>query len=134
MAKYFREIDAIVQLFRDDLNCLDQKLQPKLKTVSEEAKDFIIDFCENWDDAIIADNSVLLDYEKMAAFFRNIQERYALIDSYGRTQLCRDIEHFLDVQAREKDNDLHKSNAENTVLADIAVMHYCYEYWCDLED
>ena len=134
MARHFEEIDKIICLFKNDLNCPDQKLRPKLKTVSKEAKDFIINFCEKWDDAIVADNSILFDYEKTAKFFRNIQEQYAPINGYSRTQLCRDIEHFLYVQAREKNNDLHKSNASHVVVTDVEVLHYCFVYWRDLED
>ena len=131
---YFREIDTLIRRFRNSLNCLDLELQPLLKTVSKEAKEFMMSFCEQWDEAIIEDNSFLFDYSKTAIVLNNMQAQHLKQYGYDRTVLCQDIKHFLNVQAREKDNDLHKANAENTVLADIAVMHYCYEYWCDLED
>ena len=131
---YFWEVDTLIRRFRNNLNCLDLELQPLLKTVSKEAKEFMMSFCEQWDEAIIEDNSFLFDYSKTAIVLNNMQAQHLKQYGYDRTVLCQDINHFLNIQAREKDNDLQKSNAENTVLEDIDVMHYCYVHWRDLED
>ena len=131
---HFREVDMLIRRFRNNLNCLDLELQPLLKTVSKEAKEFMMSFCEQWDEAIIEDNSFLFDYSKTAIVLNNMQAQHLKQYGYDRTVLCQDIKHFLNIQAREKDNDLRKSNAGNTVLEDIAVMHYCYAHWRDLED
>lgn len=131
---HFREVDMLIRRFRNNLNCLDLELQPLLKTVSKEAKEFMMSFCEQWDEAIIEDNSFLFDYSKTAIVLNNMQAQHLKQYGYDRTVLCQDINHFLNIQAREKDNDLQKSNAENTVLEDIDVMHYCYVHWRDLED
>ena len=131
---HFREVDMLIRRFRNNLNCLDLELQPLLKTVSKEAKEFMMSFCEQWDEAIIGDNSFLFDYSKTAIVLNNMQAQYLNQYGYDRTVLCQDIKYFLNIQAREKDNDLQKSNAENAVLEDIDVMHYCYVHWRDLED
>ena len=130
MHNYFREIDLLIRNNRENLNSLDEKLASQLDKISLQAKEFIIAFCENWDECI-REKGLLFDYAKTAELIKAMLEKYGVLPGFGSTAICSDFLHFLDVQAREKDNDWHKSKAQGQILNDIQVLHYCFVQWCE---
>lgn len=132
MQNYFREIDLLIRCNREHLNSLDKRLASQMDKISMEAKEFIIAFCEKWDESI-REKGLLSDYDKTAELLKEMLGKYDVIPGFGSTVIFSDFKHFLDVQAREKDNDWHKAKAESTILNDIQVLHYCFEQWREEE-
>ena len=132
MQNYFREIDLLIRCNREYLNSLDEKLASQLDKVSQQAKDFVIAFCEKWDRCIM-EKGVLSDYAKTAELLKGMLEEYGVMPGFSSTIIYSDFKHFLDVQAREKDNDRRKSEAQDHILNDIQVLRYCFAHWCEEE-
>lgn len=132
MQNYFMEIDLLIRCNREHLNSLDKQLASQMDKISMEAKKFIIAFCENWDESI-REKGLLSDYDKTAELLKEMLEKYGVIPGFDSTEIFSDFKHFLDVQAREKDNDWYKAKAESTILNDIQVLHYCFEQWREEE-
>lgn len=132
MQNYFMEIDLLIRYNREHLNSLDKRLASQMDKISMEAKEFIIAFCENWDESI-REKGLLSDYDKTAELLKEMLEKYGVLPGFCSTVIFSDFKHFLDVQAREKDNDWYKSKAQGQILNDIQVMHYCFKQWCEEE-
>ena len=101
---------------------------PLLSQVSDEAKGFINEFIDKWDNAIIEDG-LLSNYATTAKVLCGFIEYYSSYPGFSNTVLYSDIQRFLEVQAKEKDNDWYKSKAEATLLSDIGVLRFCYSFW-----
>ena len=128
MQNYLREVDRIILDNRDYLNSLETVLMPLLSKVSDEAKGFINEFIDKWDNAIKEDG-LLSNYATTAKVLCIFIEYYSSYPGFSNTILYSDIQRFLEVQAKEKDNDWYKSKAEATVLSDIGVLRFCYSFW-----
>lgn len=130
MNRISREIDHVIRFYRDDPNNLDKKLLPHLNKISAEVKGYIISFCEEWDRAIREKNLLSSGYDNMACVLNELLTHFELSEGFDGSVLISDIKHFIFVQNLEKDNEWNTANAEQIVLNDVNVLHYCYEQWC----
>lgn len=125
---YLLEVNYIISHYRDNLNVLETKLEPRLSKVSVEARDFIVSFVEMWGKTIRKEGG-LSDYATTAKVIQEILKYYADFPYFTGTVLYADMHHFLDVQKKEKDNDWYKSKAERKIFDDIDVLRFCFITW-----
>lgn len=128
MKSFLQEVDSIIRCYRDDLNSLETRLGPSLFNVSDEAKNFINGFIEKWDTAI-RERGLLSNYSTTAEVLSDFIEDYSNCPNFSNTIIYLDIQQFLRLQEKEKDNDWYKSKAEGTILSDIGVLRFCYSFW-----
>ena len=126
MISFIKEINDLILRYRQNEYQFDDELAKQLPHITSEAKMFILDFINAWDEAIRNDG-LLSYFETTSTVLKQILDTNAKIPGFVQTLLYKHIQHYLFVQNREKDNDWYKAIAESEILDDVAVLRYCYE-------
>ncbi len=130
MQHYLVEIEHLIQKYRNHINDLDKMLAPHLSEISCEARQFITEFMNAWNEAI-CEKGLLHSYSQSAVALQKMLDDFTTKHPCPQLHLYNDIKHFLYLVEKEKDNDWHKALAESDIISDVKVLDFCYTYWQD---
>ena len=132
MSHFIKEMDNIVRNYRERWSVFESQLVPQLPNVSNETKEFIIEFIAKWDEAI-REGRLLSSYDNTADELNRILNTLSALPFFTETILYNHIHCFLYMYETEIDNDWLKAKAESVLLSDIEVLHFCYDHWNDMK-